>query len=303
MVKIVPWLHNFLMTNKLVAPLLLKSIGFAPKRSMPLLYKTTLDKWFAKAKNKFKGTYPNGRVYLFNDEFTRFNDTEVGIKTILLLTKLGYEVVIPQHDVSGRTFISKGFLRKAKTIANKNVRLLSPIVSDKSPLVGVEPSAILSVRDEYPELVDQEMRDASEALAMNAFTIEEFLANEIMEGRIRPEHFTDARQEILYHGHCQQKAIASTAQAKTFLSLPNNYTVIEIPSGCCGMAGSFGYEKEHYEISMKVGELVLFPAVRSGSNETAICASGTSCRHQIMDGTGKKALHPVELMYQALKEK
>jgi Fe-S oxidoreductase len=169
---IAPWLHNFFMTNKLIAPLLLKSIGFAPKRSMPLLYKTTLDKWFAKSKGQFNGSYPNGKVYLFNDEFTRFNDTEIGIKAILLLTGLGYEVVIPEHDVSGRTFISKGFLRKAKTIANNNVRKLSPLINSDTPLVGIEPSGILTFRDEYPELVDSELREAAETLAVTNQCVE-----------------------------------------------------------------------------------------------------------------------------------
>lgn len=299
--RITPRLHNFFMTNRLIAPLLLKSIGFAPKRSMPLLYKTTLERWFDKQKKNNGGNFPNGRLYLFNDEFTRFNDTEIGIKAILLLTKLGYEVVIPKHGVSGRTFISKGFLRRAKKIANENVKQLSPIISQNAPLVGIEPSGILSFRDEYPELVDSELRKAAEKLAVNAFTIEEFLANEIAAGRIHAGQFTNAKKEILYHGHCQQKSIASTAQAKAILSLPRNYIVSEIPSGCCGMAGSFGYEREHYDVSMKVGELVLFPAVRKASENTLLAASGTSCRHQISDGTGKKALHPIEVLYAALK--
>ncbi len=299
--KIAPRLHNFIMSNKLIAPLMLRSIGFTPKRKMPLLYKTTLDKWFRIERQKFKGTYPQGTVYLFNDEFTRYNDTEIGIKTILLLSKLGYKVIIPRHEVSGRTFISKGFLRKAKSIANQNVRLLGALVSEQSPLVGIEPSGILSLRDEYPDLVDPVLREKATNLALNSFTIEEFLANQIDQGRIKSEQFTEAKQEILYHGHCQQKAIASTTPAKTILSLPKNYTVNEIPSGCCGMAGSFGYEKEHYEVSMKVGELVLFPAIRMAAENTIIAASGTSCRHQIVDGTGKKAMHPVEILYQALR--
>jgi Fe-S oxidoreductase len=266
-----------------------------------LLYKTTLDKWFAKSKKNLNGNYPNGKVYLFNDEFTRFNDTEIGIKAILLLSKLGYEVVIPSHGDSGRTFISKGFLRKAKAIANNNVRKLSPLISSKTPLVGIEPSGILSFRDEYPELVDTALRSQAEELAMQVFTIEEFLANEIEAGRIVPDQFSDEKHEVLYHGHCQQKSIASTTQARRILSLPKNYSVTEIPSGCCGMAGSFGYEKEHYDVSMKVGELVLFPAVRKAGLQTILAASGTSCRHQIADGTGRKAKHPVEVLYEALK--
>jgi Fe-S oxidoreductase len=297
--SIFPSLTNFFMTNKLIAPLLMKSIGFEPGRSMPLLYKTTLDKWFNKHRISQKGPFPNGKVFLFNDEFTRFNDTEIGIKSILLLNKLGYEVIIPNHLVSGRTFLSKGLLRKAKKIANHNIRMLKQM---DGPVIGIEPSAILSFRDEYPELANQDLLIDAKKLAERTFTIEEFLRLEFDKGNISPGQFTMDSTEILYHGHCQQKAIASTAQALKILAIPDGYTVKEIPSGCCGMAGSFGYEKEHYEVSMKVGELVLFPAVRKAKDTTLIAASGTSCRHQIKDGTGKKALHPVEILYNALKQ-
>jgi FAD/FMN-containing dehydrogenase/Fe-S oxidoreductase len=297
----VPSLTNFFLTNSFVSPLLMSSIGFAPKRSMPTLYGTTLDKWFKNHRSTRNNVTKTGKVYLFNDEFTRFNDTEIGIKAILLLEKLGYEVVIPNHLVSGRTFLSKGFLRKAKDIANRNIRMLKHL--NDGPLVGVEPSAILSFRDEYPDLADQELHPAALDIASRSFTLEEFLCREIESGRITKEQFTDAPAEILYHGHCQQKAIASTAQALKVLGLPANYSVKEIPSGCCGMAGSFGYEKEHYAVSMKVGDLVLFPAVRNADQQTIIAASGTSCRHQIADGTGRKAKHPVEVLFEALKQR
>lgn len=297
----VPSLTNFFLTNSFVSPLLMSSIGFAPKRSMPTLYGTTLDKWFKNHRSTRNNVTKTGKVYLFNDEFTRFNDTEIGIKAILLLEKLGYEVVIPNHLVSGRTFLSKGFLRKAKDIANRNIRMLKHL--NDGPLVGVEPSAILSFRDEYPDLADQELHPAALDIASRSFTLEEFLCREIESGRLTKEQFTDAPAEILYHGHCQQKAIASTAQALKVLGLPANYSVKEIPSGCCGMAGSFGYEKEHYAVSMKVGDLVLFPAVRNADQQTIIAASGTSCRHQIADGTGRKAKHPVEVLFEALKQR
>jgi FAD/FMN-containing dehydrogenase/Fe-S oxidoreductase len=295
-----PTLTNFFLTNRFVSPLLMASIGFAPNRSMPTLYGSTLDNWFRKHRERPEDR-PGKKVYLFNDEFTRFNDTEIGIKAILLLERLGYEVVIPNHLVSGRTYLSKGFLRKAKDIANRNIRMLKRL-SD-APLVGIEPSAILSFRDEYPDLADLELRNDALEIAARTFTLEEFLWREFESGHITKDQFTDAPAEILYHGHCQQKAIASTAQAVTVLGLPANYSVKEIPSGCCGMAGSFGYEKEHYAVSMKVGELVLFPAVRNAGQQTIIAASGTSCRHQIADGTGRKAKHPVEVLYEALRQK
>ncbi len=298
--SVFPALTNFVLTNKLLSRLVAKTIGFSTKRSMPTLYHTTLEKWFAKQVQGNSGKH-KGKVYLFNDEFTRFNDTETGIKAVLLLQKLGFEVVIPKHTVSGRTFLSKGFLRNAKAIANENVRLLKDKISIETPLVGIEPSAILTFRDEYPELVDAELKEAALHLAANSFTVEEFIAQADTKGLIDRNLFKEEQKKVVYHGHCQQKSIASTQQALQILGIPKGYSVTEIPSGCCGMAGSFGYEKEHYDLSMKVGELVLFPAVRKTSADTIVVASGTSCRHQIKDGTAKKALHPVEVLYDALK--
>jgi Fe-S oxidoreductase len=123
---------------------------------------------------------------------------------------------------------------------------------------------------------------------------------EMKAGKIEKSSFTSDIKKILYHGHCQQKALSGTESARFILSFPQNYSVEEIPSGCCGMAGSFGFEEEHYELSQKVGELILFPSVRNASEDTVISASGTSCRHQILEGTGRKALHPVEILYKAL---
>ena len=158
----------------------------------------------------------------------------------------------------------------------------------------------MAFRDEYPELAEAGLQQSADMLAENSFLIEEFISAEIDKGNINAEDFTQKPKKILLHGHCQQKAVASTGPTKKLLSLPKNYTVEEIPSGCCGMAGSFGYEKEHYELSMRIGEMVLFPAVRNAQHETLIVAPGTSCRHQIKDGTKKQALHPVEVMYEAL---
>jgi len=248
-----------------------------------------------------KPSTPNPKpLYLFCDEFTNYNDTEIGIKTILLLEKLGYEVIIPKHEESGRAWLSKGFLRQAKKIANKNITLLSPLVNAETPLIGIEPSAILTFRDEYIDLADDDKLEVAKKLAANVFTIDEFIAAEIEKGNISKEIFTKEKRNIKLHGHCQQKALSSVAPSVKMLSLPENYSVDVIPSGCCGMAGSFGYEKEHYELSMKIGELVLFPAVRNQDENIIIAAPGTSCRHQVKDGTGRKALHPVEVLWEAL---
>lgn len=297
---IVPGITNFFMSNPITSKMIMKTVGFSTKRKMPLLYKTTLEKWYKANGQKDGVDFPNGKVYLFNDEFTRFNDTEIGIKAIQVLTKLGYEVVIPKHGVSGRTYLSKGLLRKAKGIANENINYLKDIITSETPLIGVEPSAILSFRDEYPELATTAQKDDADQLAKNCFLFEEFISREIDAGRIKQEWFTDKEQTIKVHGHCQQKSVASTQQTLKVLNFPKNYTATEIPSGCCGMAGSFGYEEEHYDVSMKVGELVLFPAIRAAEPNTIISAPGTSCRHQIKDGTSKTAYHPIEVLFGAL---
>jgi len=295
-----PGLYNKMVKGRLTGKWIKKISGFALDRSMPLLHSTTLRSWHRRHKPSSAPT--KGRVYLFCDEFTNYNDTDIGIKAILLLEKLGYEVVIPEHGESGRAWLSKGLVRQAKKIAASNVRLLSPLVTEGTPLIGIEPSAILTFKDEYPDLADDEWLDATKKLASNAFFIDDFLAREIDNGNIQKNQFTRSTRQIQLHGHCQQKALSSVAGSVKLLSLPENYSVKVIPSGCCGMAGSFGYEKEHYEISQKIGELVLLPTVRRQPEEVIIAAPGTSCRHQIKDGTGRKALHPVEVLFEALAD-
>jgi len=288
-------ISNFVMNTAVLK----KAIGFSTKRTVPKLSRITLNRWVENG-IPMPETEPKGKVYLFNDEFTNYNESDIGIKAILLLTKLGYEVKIPFHKESGRTFLSKGFVRVSKKIATQNINLLKDIISAKTPLVGIEPSAILAFRDEYPDLVNNNLQKAAKELGKNSLLFEEFIAAEIGKGNITAEQFTSDEKQILLHGHCQQKAVASTEPSKIMLSLPKNYSVKEIPSGCCGMAGSFGYEKEHYDLSMKIGEMVLFPAVREAEEKIVISAPGTSCRHHIKDGTGKRALHPVEVLYGAL---
>ena len=295
--SIAPGIYNFVMQNKMLGGIIKRAVGFAVERSMPAISKQTLMAWYRK--NYVVPQHPIKRVYLFCDEFTNYNDAHIGIKAVQLLTALGYDVVIPVHEESGRTWLSKGLVRKAKIIANKNIELLSAVVSDKSPLIGIEPSAILTFRDEYPDLASDENLVAADNLAHNSFYIDEFIAKEITAGNIKKEVFTTNAKSIVLHGHCQQKAVSSLADSVTVLSLPTNYTVQTILSGCCGMAGSFGYEKEHYDVSMNIGELVLFPSVRKNASTCTVAAPGTSCRHQIKDGTGEKALHPVEILFDA----
>lgn len=296
---IVPGVANAVLGGSLTSGLLKKALGVAPKRSLPLLARRTFRRWFADTRPT--PAKPNGlKVWLFADEFTNYNDVTVGQATVKLLTALGYEVALPQHVESGRAYISKGLLNEARELAIQNVSKLKDIVTAEIPLVGIEPSAILSFRDEYPRMVGAALRPAAETLAKNALTIEEFIIREADAGRIQSAQFTAAPAQVLLHGHCHQKSLSSIDFPRRMLELPANYRVEVIPSGCCGMAGSFGYEAEHYDFSMQVGEMVLFPAVRSADNQTIIAAPGTSCRHQIADGTGRKALHPVQVLAEAV---
>jgi FAD/FMN-containing dehydrogenase/Fe-S oxidoreductase len=299
--SIFPAVFNFFVTNRYFSGLAKSILGFARARRIPVIYSYTLRRWAKRNLSVINPGKPSGEVLYFVDEFTNYNDTIVGIKAIKLLAALGYRVLIPDHTVSGRTFFSKGLLRRGRSHAVKNISMLHDLVTSERPLVGTEPSAILSFRDEYPDLAPADLRKAAMDLAANSLLFEEFICREYRRGKITPDSFTDEKREIILHGHCQQKAITGVASAIEMLSIPANYTVREIKSGCCGMAGSFGYEKEHYELSMAIGELVLFPEVRKAGNNVTVAAPGTSCREQIMDGTGRKAMHPAEILFEALK--
>jgi len=295
-----PLLFNFVVSNKITSSILKKTTGFASERSIPLLYGTTLKRWIRKNLKEINPTHPKSTVCLFIDEFTNYNDTETGIKIIRLLTSLNYKVITANHSVSARTYISKGLLRRAQKTVRKNIRVLSEIISNEVPLIGIEPSAILGFRDEYPDLAGKDLKEAALKIAQNSFLIDEFIAREYKSGNIDRGLFTNDSRKVLLHAHCQQKAVASSASSIAMLSIPANYSVTEIASGCCGMAGSFGYEKEHFELSNKIGELVLFPEVRNCEAGTIVTAPGTSCRHHIKDGTGEIAVHPAVILYDAL---
>lgn len=297
--SLTPGIYNWMVTTPLISNLIKKMSGFALERSLPTLHSTTLASWHAKHANKGK-EFPHGRVYLFCDEFTNYNDTVIGIKAVELLNRLGYEVIIPQHLESGRAHFSKGLIRQARHFAIRNTELLADLITEDTPLIGIEPSAILTFRDEYPDIVPPELKSAAQALSKNTFIIDEFLGREIDAGRITSVSFRSAERTIKLQGHCHQKSLSTMVPTVKLLELPKGYTVQMIPSGCCGMAGSFGYEKEHYELSQKIGELVLYPTIRTTSKDTLIAAPGTSCRHQIKDGTDRLALHPVEILHEAL---
>jgi FAD/FMN-containing dehydrogenase/Fe-S oxidoreductase len=301
---LMPSVYNWFASNRFTSSLLKKMMGFAPERSIPRIGN---GKW--KMENN-----PSAQrsVFFFLDEFTRYNEPELARTFVELLGKLGYNVIIPKHVESGRAAISKGCLKLAKKYADKNVRLLKDLITAETPLVGIEPSCILTFRDEYPHLVAPELQPAAETLGKNALLFDEFLMREVRAGRITREHFSDLPVEIWLHGHCHQKALVGVEQTAELLRLPANATVHVIPSGCCGMAGSFGYEQAHYQTSIAIGEMVLFPTLRKAINHkseiinhkspmTLIAAPGISCRTQIKDGTGITAHHPIEILNRLLK--
>ncbi|WP_299017066.1 FAD-binding and (Fe-S)-binding domain-containing protein [uncultured Polaribacter sp.] len=292
------------LTNAILnTPFAKKAMGVAVERTVPKLAKKTLNSWYRKSKNSLELS-PRAQsrglktVYLFNDEFTNFYDVEIGKDAFILLEKLGYNLQIIKHEESGRSYISKGFLKQAKEVCNKNVAIFKDLITEETPLIGVEPSAILTFKDEYLRLADD--KASAEKIAKNVFTFEEFLAKELQAKNIDTALFTKENKVLKIHGHCHQKALSGTQASFQILNIPENYKVTIMNTGCCGMAGSFGYEKEHYQVSMQVGEDTLFPKVRNCSTDTAIAAAGTSCRHQIFDGTKRIAKHPITLLKEAL---
>lgn len=298
-----PGIYNWFATNRWTSAMLKKMVGFAEERRIPRIRISNFRFKISNLDFRFEK-----RVYLFLDEFTQYEEPELVETFVRLMNRLGYEVIVPKHTESGRAAISKGCLRMARRYAEKNIRLLKDLVSDETPLVGIEPSCILTFRDEYPELVaNGEWREAAEKLAKNCLLFDEFLMREVEAGRITKEQFSDMPAEIWLHGHCHQKALVGVEKTAALLDLPMNTKVHVIPSGCCGMAGSFGYEKTHYRTSIALGEMILFPAVREAvkadcvERPVFVAAPGISCRTQIYDGTGITAHHPIEILYRLLK--
>ena len=299
--------YNLFASWKFSSNIIKRIINFTTERDIPTLSRVTMRKAVQRECRRQKDKATKGKVYLFADEFTNFQEAELGLTFAKLLLRLGYEVEIPKHVESGRAAISKGNLKLAKKFALKNVNLLKDKVSEQTPLIGIEPSCILSFRDEYPDLVPAELRSQAQQLGRNALLFDEFIMREVTAGRISSNDFKADAVEIWLHGHCHQKALVGTEKTVQAFKLLNGAKVHVIPSGCCGMAGSFGYEKEHYQTSLAIGEMVLFPTIRKavanadGVTPCIVSAPGTSCRQQILDGTGIHAVHPIEILYRWAK--
>ena len=237
-----------------------------------------------------------GQVVFFLDTFTNYHAPQVGQAVVKVLETLGYGVVLPQRPCCGRTLISNGLLEEAKEYARRNVEALYPYVQQGMKIVGCEPSCLLTLRDEYRDLLPGDVR--AKAVADNALLLEEFLV-QLREQEQLGSPFAERRQKVLFHGHCHQKALVGSGPSLEALRMIPGLTVEEIDSGCCGMAGAFGYEKEHFDISMKMGERRLFPAVRA-TPDAEVVSNGFSCRQQIEDGTGRQPRHLAEVLAEAL---
>ena len=290
-------LANWSVENRLVRTLLDRTVGISSDHALPPFAAEPFTAWYARHHAPRQSRFSLRTVVLFNDTFNTYNDPHVAIAATELLQAAGYDIVLPGHGCCGRPMISKGLVAQARAAARDTVEKLAPFAERGIPIVGLEPSCLLSLRDEYFSLLPDDPRVA--LVAEHAFTFEEFIAEQANTGSLHVAFHEEGRH-LLLHGHCHQKALVGTDPAVQSLTLPANYTIEEVDSGCCGMAGSFGYETEHVDISLQMGERVLFPAVRESGPETVIVAAGTSCRHQIARGTGRLALHPAEVLHRAL---
>ena len=287
---------NALLHSRPGRSILGRAVGLARQRPLPPLATTSFSAWWRR-RGGATGPGTEGDVALLIDPFTNYNHPEIGVAAVELFERLGLRVAAAVAIDDGRAAISKGLHQAARRAAERTTRTLLSLAGAGLPLVGLEPSSLLTLRDEYYHLLPGDERVP--AVARQAVTFEEFMAGLLVED-VRPR-FTAAPRRVLLHGHCHQKALVGTEPARRALSLPANYTVEEVDSGCCGMAGSFGYEAEHYDISRQMAERRLLPAVRAAAPETIIAAAGVSCREQIAHFGGRVAHHPAEILRDALE--
>ncbi len=289
-------LSNWVMRSPLVRKTVQRWLGVHPGRQAPPFVRQTFRNWLRKHPPLAR---PSGapKVVLFNDTFINYNEPWVGIAALRILESTGAQVLVPEVSCCGRPMISKGLLNEAKENARANVAVLMPWIEAGAVIVGCEPSCIVTLRDEYPDLLGTSQ---ARRLAESALSLEEYLCRRLDAGEWQPR-FVAGPRRVLLHGHCHQKSLVGSGPSLRLLNLPPGYTAEEVDSGCCGMAGAFGYEKEHYQISLQIGEMRLFPAIRREPQETLIVASGTSCRQQILHATGRKALHLAEALAGAME--
>jgi Fe-S oxidoreductase/FAD/FMN-containing dehydrogenase len=288
---------NWTLRNRLIRWGLEKFLGITRRRSLPEFARQPFTFWFQGRRNSQKEGVSRGKVVLFNDTFNTYNYPQVAIAATEVLEAAGLEVVLPGHKCCGRPMISKGLVDKARRAAQDTVDRLAPFAEQGIPIIGLEPSCLLTVRDEYLYLLPDDPR--VKTVAEHCYTFEEFIARLADEGDLKLK-FRDEVRQLLLHGHCHQKSLVGTNPSHRTLTLPPGYAVTEVDSGCCGMAGAFGYEVEHYDISMAMVGRRLLPAVRAQSEDTIIVAAGVSCRQQIQHGSGRQVLHPAQALRAAM---
>ena len=286
---------NWIAGNGLGKALVSALLGISSRRQQPRFARQSLPDWFAQRDRSRLSAAKFGAVALYNDTFMNYNYPEIGIAAVELLEAAGYEVQLVNGGCCGRPMISKGMLDQARELARSNMAGLYDLARQGIPIVGCEPSCLLTLRDEYPEFVPGEQ---AKVVAENSFLIDEFLAKAKSNDRLDLT-FKDVDKRVLFHGHCHQKAMVGTEHSLAALRLVPGYEVELINAGCCGMAGSFGFEKEHYDISMQIGGLALFPSIDS-KPDWEVAVMGVSCRQQIEHGTGRKARHLVEILRDAV---
>ena len=284
-------------------------LGIHPNRKPPSFARQTFPQWFRSRKEDDSSLSLRGRVrvgssppvasqtvVLLNDTYMNYNYPKIGKAAVALLEAAGYKVELADAPCCGRPMISKGMMDAAKANARHNVGLLHAYAGNGVPIIGCEPSCLLTLRDEYPQLVPGEQ---ARTVASPSFLIDEFLAKLKAEGKLDIE-FKDTDKQILFHAHCHQRSLAGTASSLNALRLAPGYRVELTSAGCCGMAGSFGYEKEHYDLSMTIGSQYLFPQVNAKGEDWEVAVMGVSCRQQIEHGTGRRARHLAEVLADAL---
>ena len=271
-------------------------VGIDQRHQLPPFARRTFTQRFTS--HRPATSAPRGPLVLFYDTFTQYNHPEVGMAVVELLERAGFELILPDRRCCGRSMLSKGLLDQAVANARHNVNVLYPYVQRGIKIVGWEPSCLLTLRDEYPDLLSG---DKARAVAQNTYLLEELLVELSERGELDLEFQETPPHTALFHCHCQQKALVGSAPSLAALRLVPGYDVQEIDSGCCGMAGSFGFEKEHYDLSLAIGEQRLFPAIRAQEGHFDVIASGISCRQQIAHGTGVHAKTLTEVLRDALK--
>ncbi|MCZ4407660.1 FAD-binding and (Fe-S)-binding domain-containing protein [Cryomorphaceae bacterium 1068] len=287
-------LSNVLLRIPFFEKVFKSRFGIADQRSIPPLSRKKATTLINPKKTK------SPQFVLYIDEFTQYQDAHIAKAAGDFFQQLGYSFAVV-YAPSGRAYFSKSLLKEARNCAEVVLQKLDGFISKGLPIIGLEPSGILGFRDEYKRLFTSDKKRAVEKLSSLAFTFEEFVAREISNGAISQQAFTEEKQNIEVHIHCHQKALSSPKYSLEILNFPKNYSAVKIPAGCCGMAGSFGYEEEHFEMSNQIGEQILFPRLRALSDKTLVVAAGTSCRHQIKDGVHKESFHPAEILLKALK--